>query len=1315
MTHPTQPLQTATDAGTPNPQNTTDAADQFASPFDNPVDNTAAPSNVANPFAEDAEPIAESSPPNPFADDQAGSDVDATTEPVANPFAEAGNDSDVDATPKPAANPFADAGIATGTTATTEVAAQPETVDNPFADENADDVSVDVGTEAVDNADEQQDSAMPTATGEPAVDTNETAAVVEQPTRADNAPPADGDLMTTVWAVLPWLALLPLAGLIYYTWRQIRGGNDFDDYPRESSRGTDTMQKTVRPSTAELNAVSDKLEPELTTENHFDDDLALGDDVPEEVGSLDDGLIFQNMLPVEDEVPSTDSSAIAASSASLADDLDVTVMTDIGDDNDDDFNASWIEDAENEAGDVADGPDQSDSVLPFSPLSSLIGQHADSSEMEADDADITENLDAAVTTNLDADDDDFGAGWIEDAESETEDDALSEIAADSDLEADSDNSDSVVPFASTPAPMLAAVEQHDDSSESLFDDDDSAESLFDEDDDDIDLASEWDEEIVATNDDSKVSFDFDDPSESTPADAVGNLAFPGVETDHLETASASISDGPSDESSISDAVAPIAALGVGIAALAGVDALKAQPAEEDEEIALKNEKDADPFDFSAELEDNAPMATATPRLADIHEETETELELQRELDRAVARINEVESQHDQLQAEFNLLQGENTELAENVKSFNEKQNESTALATDLESVKQQLTETETEKQKLTDELESQQRQLTDELDAKQQIIDSIEADREELEQLRAEKAEAANVVPDTSEADSLRAELESLRTEQDSLRQANGLLEEQIADKETPDETESELEAHCDRLTEKVNMANRRRKKAERQLAKLKTAAPVPMPAPAMDDGATERLNDLESKNESLQEELNRAQEQLDAAAREQESAESRFETQLTDAKRQHEEELTELKAAVPAVDEVTEQKMVDLESKNETLQKELNRAQEQLDAATQEQKSAESKLESQLADTKQQHDESIAAAEKQHQETQDRLQQLQKEHDEAHSLATHTDSELETLRSQLNDANGSTEILEKKIESLAQESEQYRESVQMLRDESNGHREKLDATLGEAEQLKLAVQKAEQERDQLDEQYSTAAMERDSMRAELADAKEKISAASEGEKQKIDGLEQRLTVLVSEAEKRDAELAEFKRQTASKEEMVAGLASLTTEKSKLTEQLSASEQTSEMTRRQLAAMKEQLDRANDERQEAKTLLEHSLAEKEAVEQKMKEVSEQHLSQMDKLQTQIDELQRNSRKTSTVRRDNLKRISGITPKIETLLRAAGLDSFENLSAATPAALQNVIETAGKRYQKLDPSSWPKEARIAATGNWDELKSFQDSQ
>ena len=76
--------------------------------------------------------------------------------------------------------------------------------------------------------------------------------------------------------------------------------------------------------------------------------------------------------------------------------------------------------------------------------------------------------------------------------------------------------------------------------------------------------------------------------------------------------------------------------------------------------------------------------------------------------------------------------------------------------------------------------------------------------------------------------------------------------------------------------------------------------------------------------------------------------------------------------------------------------------------------------------------------------------------------------------------------------------------------------------------------------------------------------------------------------------------------------------------------------------------------------------------------------------------------------------DNLQIIEGIGPKIEDILKKAGINTWAALAATKSDDLVKTLEAAGSNYRIHDPSTWPQQAKLAAEGKWEELVNFQKS-
>ncbi len=75
--------------------------------------------------------------------------------------------------------------------------------------------------------------------------------------------------------------------------------------------------------------------------------------------------------------------------------------------------------------------------------------------------------------------------------------------------------------------------------------------------------------------------------------------------------------------------------------------------------------------------------------------------------------------------------------------------------------------------------------------------------------------------------------------------------------------------------------------------------------------------------------------------------------------------------------------------------------------------------------------------------------------------------------------------------------------------------------------------------------------------------------------------------------------------------------------------------------------------------------------------------------------------------------DDLTKIEGVGPKAAEALAAAGLASFADVAKSTEAKIQKILDESEGRFGMMKPATWPKQAKLAADGKWDELKKWQD--
>ncbi|MEH6512204.1 MAG: 50S ribosomal protein L21 [Maribacter arcticus] len=79
-------------------------------------------------------------------------------------------------------------------------------------------------------------------------------------------------------------------------------------------------------------------------------------------------------------------------------------------------------------------------------------------------------------------------------------------------------------------------------------------------------------------------------------------------------------------------------------------------------------------------------------------------------------------------------------------------------------------------------------------------------------------------------------------------------------------------------------------------------------------------------------------------------------------------------------------------------------------------------------------------------------------------------------------------------------------------------------------------------------------------------------------------------------------------------------------------------------------------------------------------------------------------------KKATGKGDDLKKIEGIGPKIAETLSAAGISTFAELAKTDSAKISEIIADVRGNHVT---DTWPKQAKLAADGKWDELQKWQD--
>ncbi|MEM6966186.1 MAG: hypothetical protein AAF573_15585 [Bacteroidota bacterium] len=90
----------------------------------------------------------------------------------------------------------------------------------------------------------------------------------------------------------------------------------------------------------------------------------------------------------------------------------------------------------------------------------------------------------------------------------------------------------------------------------------------------------------------------------------------------------------------------------------------------------------------------------------------------------------------------------------------------------------------------------------------------------------------------------------------------------------------------------------------------------------------------------------------------------------------------------------------------------------------------------------------------------------------------------------------------------------------------------------------------------------------------------------------------------------------------------------------------------------------------------------------------------------------VDSVTKKATTKSDEKVDDLKVIEGIGPKMAGILNDAGIKTFKQLATTKVTTIKEILAAAGPRYKMHDPTTWNKQAKLAAAGRMAELKKLQ---
>lgn len=75
--------------------------------------------------------------------------------------------------------------------------------------------------------------------------------------------------------------------------------------------------------------------------------------------------------------------------------------------------------------------------------------------------------------------------------------------------------------------------------------------------------------------------------------------------------------------------------------------------------------------------------------------------------------------------------------------------------------------------------------------------------------------------------------------------------------------------------------------------------------------------------------------------------------------------------------------------------------------------------------------------------------------------------------------------------------------------------------------------------------------------------------------------------------------------------------------------------------------------------------------------------------------------------------DDLEIVEGIGPKIAALFKAEGIRMFSELAQTPQSRMQEILDKGGPSFRLAKPSTWARQAGLAASNQWSQLRALQD--
>jgi len=316
---------------------------------------------------------------------------------------------------------------------------------------------------------------------------------------------------------------------------------------------------------------------------------------------------------------------------------------------------------------------------------------------------------------------------------------------------------------------------------------------------------------------------------------------------------------------------------------------------------------------------------------------------------------------------------------------------------------------------------------------------------------------------------------------------------------------------------------------------------------------------------------------------------------------------------------------------------------------------------------------------------------------------------ENKTLQAELDSLQKDVELLEDELDPEAAKKRAAKKEAAIKSNQLNGHSEKAQL-IDENNELQTVLSKLQKEIELLEDQLDPEAAKKRAAKKRITTKSSQINGHSEKKQFQLEMEQLQATLLDLQQE---IILLESEQVSKGGEKMVVAAASIIASKSaievnKASQAIDTSIPTSK-TSKSIATSASSSAKKAKASKVANSLTPTSKKSKPAATS-----SPTSKSTKETLKTTSTTEKMDIRSSSAVRKiADFTIIEGIGPKLDKVLKDAGIYSMKNLSQTPVSKLKEIVHAAGKKFNFSDPASWPLQASLAADGQMKELKKLQE--